>query len=190
MLLIAKVSRLLHNLSIALIALKFKGWGRWCRVSWLRSVWQLSMGGLLLAGCATLPPPTPAVLQPAPAAPLALADDPLAAIPVLLQSERQASAARDLAQLGQLWAEESRIVDGRGTAAVSDDLIWSGRAAILDRYQLAVFPNPPPPLSLPPALPIQVKGDQATLRNGQDRWRFVRQQGRWWLSELIYSQPD
>lgn len=190
MLLIAKVSILLRNLSIALIALKFKGWGRWSRVSWRHVVWQPSVLGLLLAGCASLPPPTPAALQPAPSAPLALTDDPLAAIPVLLQTERQASSARDLVQLGQLWAEESRIVDGRGTAAASDDLIWSGRSAILDRYELAVFPNPPPPLSLPPDLPIQVVGDQATLRNGQDRWRFVRHQGRWWLSELIYSQPD
>ena len=93
--------------------------------------------------------------------------------------------------LAALWAENSRIVDGRGTAEESDNYIWDGRAAILDRYKLAVFPAPPPPLD-PVALTsatLTVEGSKATLTHQGDRWRFVQDDGRWWLLELVYSQP-
>lgn len=120
---------------------------------------------------------------------LPFAGDSVEAIPKLVQFENQACLERNITQLGLLWATESRVVDGRGTADPADDFIWTGYAAIMDRYQLAVFPNPPPPLTLPD-LPVTVTGDQATLRNGQDHWRFIYEDGRWWISELVYSQPQ
>jgi hypothetical protein len=174
MLLVTKLSRLLRYGSIALIQPKFKGWGWWCVLSWL------------VAGCVAPPPP---LFSPGPRPSLPFAADRAEALPKLIQHENAAAIARDIGQLGLLWATESQVVDGRGTADTADDYVWSGHAAILDRYRLAVFPNPPSPLTLPPDLLVEITGHQATLRNGQDRWRFIYQAGRWWISELVYSQP-
>jgi hypothetical protein len=110
----------------------------------------------------------------------------------LVLVEREASIQGNLPLLATLWAGDGRIVDGRGSAAEDDDYVWNGRAAILDRYRLAVFPAPPPPLTpaeLADATPV-VEGDNATLTNGGDRWRFVQHDGRWWLQELVYSSPS
>jgi hypothetical protein len=110
-------------------------------------------------------------------------------LPTLTVAEREASITGNLPFLEILWAEDGRIVDGRGSAQASDDFIWRGRAAILDRYQLAVFPAPPPPLTFPDLAnaTLTVEGESATLINGVDRWRFVFQDGRWWLQELVYN---
>ena len=106
--------------------------------------------------------------------------------------EREASITGDLPLLAALWVEDGRIVDGRGTEDTSDDYVWQGRDAILDRYRLAVFPAPPPPLALTELgdATLTVYEDQATLINGGDHWQFVRQDGRWWLQELTYRVPS
>lgn len=65
-------------------------------------------------------------------------------IPYFISEERLAIQARDLARLESLWAEDAKIIDARGTEDMNDDYVWKGRAAILDRYVLAVFPFPPP----------------------------------------------
>jgi hypothetical protein len=101
-------------------------------------------------------------------------------------AERAAAGAGDLALLAQLWAPEALIIDSRGTAEPADDYVWQGRPAVLDRYTLAVFPNPPPPFAAPPAVEPAVMGEEVTAELGQDRWRFVWQEGRWWLAELQY----
>lgn len=142
----------------------------------------------LLVGCVTLPPTIPTVV-PTPPPPAFVTEDAARVLPRLIVAERQASIDKDLALLAQLWTEASRIVDGRGTAATEDDYIWAGRAAILDRYRVAVFVNPPPPLAVPDDLNMQIDGATASVRLGQDQWRFVRERGRWWLAELRYSQP-
>jgi hypothetical protein len=145
----------------------------------------------LSAGCTTLPPPpawTP--IAPPPSTTVAGAARPApAAIRELLLTERQAAIAGDLPALAEIWAIEGRVVDSRGTVDPADDYLWPGRAAVLDRYVVAVFPNPPPPLTLPADLFIEMDGDVAIVRHGGDRWRFVQQNGRWWIAELIYNQP-
>jgi len=162
--------------SIAFIWVKLKRWGL---------VYAALLG---LTACATtsarLATPIP---SSAASAPTFVVAPPADALPSLIAAERQASIDQNLALLVQLWAEESRIVDGRGTADAADDLIWRGRAAVLDRYVVAVFPSPPPPLILPANLAIEVAGATATLRLGTDQWRFVNQSGRWWLAELRYN---
>ena len=143
-----------------------------------------------VTGCSTLSSavvassPTPTVALPG-----FVTSPPSVALPRLIEAERQASIDRNLGLLAQLWAEDSRIVDGRGTQQTQDDYIWTGRAALLDRYVVAVFPNPPPPLALHGDLTLQVIGDTAVARHGQDRWQFVKRANRWWLAELRYSQP-
>jgi hypothetical protein len=120
---------------------------------------------------------------------LAWPNDANAAIPALILAERNAAASRDLNLLSQLWAEDGRIVDRRTTDDPDDDYIWPGRAAVLDRYVVAVFPNPPPPLAQLDELTIEVTANEATASHGQDRWRFVRHAGRWWIAELVYAPP-
>jgi hypothetical protein len=114
----------------------------------------------------------------------------------LILAEREASIAADVPQLDALWAEDARIVDGRGTAAPDDDYRWQGRAAILDRYALAVFPAPPPPADAAALraaeFQVQRTSDReatATLVHAGDRWQLVQREGRWWLYELVYSAP-
>jgi hypothetical protein len=149
--------------------------------------------GLCLAACAAasqLPlPPAPTASPPPPAVVSEVNADTLA---TLVLVEREASIQGNLPLLEALWAEDSRIVDGRGSADEDDDYMWNGRAAILDRYRLAVFPAPPPPLTaaeLTNPTP-SIDDDSATLINGGDRWRFVQDDGRWWLQELVYSSPS
>lgn len=137
----------------------------------------------------TPPPETPHTSS----LPATVAGAPADALAALIEIERQASIDGDLATLEQLWSPDGRIVDGRNTVAPDDDYIWAGREAIMDRYVMAVFPNPPPPLSGPDALAglaIQTESDvTATAVNGGDRWQLVSVDGRWWLQELVYQQP-
>ncbi|GIV67635.1 MAG: hypothetical protein KatS3mg048_0497 [Caldilinea sp.] len=104
----------------------------------------------------------------------------------LILAERNAARARDLATLAQLWADDARIIDRRGSDDPAAAYIWQGRDAILDRYLLAVFPSPPPPLPEPLEPVVDVDGDVATATLGNDRWQFVLREGRWWLKELSY----
>lgn len=111
------------------------------------------------------------------------------AIPSLIEIERVGSIEGDLALLGQLWSDDARIIDGRNTAASDDDYVWDGKDAILDRYVVAVFPNPPPPMTESLFLDVLVDGDRASVINGVDHWRFVRRGDRWWITELAYQRP-
>jgi hypothetical protein len=121
--------------------------------------------------------------------PEAVFDSVAAAAPALILAERTAAVEGDLATLAQLWATNSRVVDGRNTVDQSDDYIWEGRDAVLDRYVVAVFPNPPPPLGSLPKLSVQQVGNTAVALNDQDHWRLERRDGRWWLTELVYQRP-
>ena len=146
---------------------------------------------LLLVACAPATVPSPPMPTAAPALPTFLVGPDEQVLPALVLAEREASIQGDQLLLALLWAEDARIVDGRGTADAGDDFIWDGRAAILDRYVLAVFPSPPPPLA-PDALvdaTWQIDSDMATLLNQGDQWHFVRCEGRWWLAELVYNVP-
>lgn len=114
--------------------------------------------------------------------------------PALISAERAASIHQGRAQLSLLWADDARIVDGRNTASLDDDSIWQGLPAIMDRYELAVFPSPPPPLEdvalASATITTTTDGELAIISHAGDHWRLIRREGRWWLTELIYSTPD
>ena len=157
---------------------------------------QIMAFAVLAAGCApasvsvgpAAPTPAAHVLPVAAAQP---ADQGLArSLSALILAERQAAIEGDLDLLRQLWAPDARIVDGRGTAETADDYVWPGREAILDRYGLAVFPSPPPPLDESQMAGLVVSaGDDGTAEAalGVDRWRFVYGDGGWLLAELRYN---
>ena len=146
---------------------------------------------VLLLGCRSLPSEQSPVVDETvdPTAPDAFYSDAEIAIPALIEAERFGSIERDLLALGLLWREDARIIDGRATIRVEDDYIWSGKTAILDRYTVAVFPNPPPPIAKPLQLEILVEGENARVIHGVDTWQFVRTEGRWWFDELAYQRP-
>jgi len=113
-----------------------------------------------------------------------------AAVTALILAERQAAIDHDLALLSQLWAEDAQVIDGRNNAAPADDYRWQGRAAILNRYVVAVFPfYLPPLLSVDTAALITITDGEATVQNGNDQWQLVKVNGRWWLTELRYASP-
>jgi hypothetical protein len=164
-----------------LIRRKFKGW----LLIYITAVTVWS-----LTGCYSMPSPAPlAVTAPTPPPPEIVHAQAQDALPALVIAERQASVAGDLALLRQLWAADGRVVDARNTTDAADDYIWPGRAAVLDRYVVAVFPNPPPPLEALPDAAIEKNGDQTRLLNGHDLWIFTWREGRWWIAELIYNRP-
>ena len=147
--------------------------------------------------CAPLPAPTPPAIANGPAveAPAAISGTSVEIVPALIAtaliaSEREASIAGDTHLLTDLWASDARIIDGRGTDDPADDYVWQGRGAILDRYAIAVFPAPPPPLdpSLLDSIDIIVDADGSVHAElGVDRWKFVQQDDGWRLLELRYN---
>ena len=161
--------------------------------------WWLLLGGLglLLGGCSAGAPTT--VAKPTPL----VIDDPAwrqiffdhateeEAVTALIITEREATIQHDLTLLGQLWAEDAQIVDGRNTSATDDDYRWQGRAALLDRYQVAVFPFDIPPLTtLAADASITINGNKATVLHDNDQWQLVKADQRWWLASLRYATPE
>ncbi len=141
----------------------------------------------VMNACARTPVSAPVAPPAAPLTPITFAAQPAAtALPALILAERTAARERDLTTLAQLWAHDARIIDSRGTSDPAAAYIWQGRDAILDRYVLAVFPAPPPPLAEPIDLVIDQQGDNASAILHNDFWRFTFAEGRWWLQELSY----
>jgi hypothetical protein len=153
---------------------------------WGLCIVSLLVGAALLTGCTRSAPPATVASPPVTAAPAFVTQPAAEALPALVLAERTAASARDLETLRHLWAEDAQIIDRRGTPDPADDFVWRGRVAILDRYTLAVFPAPPPPLEAPPALAVTTDGATATAVLGNDSWRFTFRNGRWWLQELVY----
>lgn len=171
-------------------AASFQSW-EFYRQFWRGLLYGLS---LLLVGCSATTPMPAATPPPTVDATVAastlftgyVTDE--AAITALILAERQAAIAHDLALLGQLWADNAQIIDGRNSTTPDDDYRWQGRAAILDRYQVAVFPFVLPPLTdLEASAAITVTGQQATVQHLADEWQLIKVDERWWLTELKYS---
>ncbi len=119
------------------------------------------------------------------------------AILELLRSESEAVIAKDIESLARLWAEDSTVTDAKHTPAdPNDDAVWRGIDAVLDRYQVVVFPGNPQ-YAEPGDIQIEITGDQATVRSttrigdevspGGDLWMFRRQDGRWQIAALTYN---
>ena len=149
------------------------------------------LSAILLLGCRSLPLERRSIINSAevPTPSAAFYSNAEIAIPALIEAERLGSIEQDLRALSLLWRQDARIIDGRTTTTVEDDYIWSGKAALLDRYTVAVFPNPPPPIAKPMQLEILVDGENARVLHGVDAWQFVRKNGRWWIAELTYQRP-
>ena len=141
-------------------------------------------------------PQAETALTPRQVAPTIHADE-HEAILRLLRSESEAVVAKDIDGLALLWTEESTVTDAMHTPVdPKDDAVWRGIDAVLDRYQVVVFPGNPQ-YAEPGDVQIEIAGDQATARSttrigdevspGGDLWVFRRQDGRWQISSLTYN---
>ena len=144
---------------------------------------------LLLGGCqrSWVRPAAPAELLAPPSLPAEVEQAAADALPALILAERAASIAGDEETLRMLWLPDATIIDGRGTADMSDDFRWQGWPALRSRYQLAVFPAPPPPLDRADDGSLVETGVRAGYQRGGDQWTAVQRDGRWWLESLAYS---
>ncbi len=148
---------------------------------------------LALAGCrgANLPSGTP---TPTPVG-WGLPDE--AAIRAVLNAEARGVQTQDIELLMSLWAEEGEVRDARHTPDdPTDDIVWSGKTAIYQRYVHLVFPGNPG-LVEHPDVAVHIEGGRAvvtsTTRIGQevapggDRWELRKEHGTWKLLKLVYN---
>ncbi len=119
------------------------------------------------------------------------------AIRAVLNAEARGVQAQDIDLLMSLWSEEGEVRDARHTPTdPSDDIVWSGKTAIYQRYVHLVFPGNPSVVEHPD-VDIHVEGNQAvvtsTTRIGQevapggDRWELRKENGVWKLLRLVYN---
>ncbi len=148
---------------------------------------------LLLGGCGgtRTPPPTP---TPTPVG-WGLPDE--EAIRAVLDAEARGVMHQDIDLLMALWSEAGEIRDARHTPNdPSDDVVWTGKQAIYQRYVHLVFPGNPTVVQHPDMV-IHIDGDRAvvtsTTRIGQevapggDRWELRKENGAWKLLRLVYN---
>lgn len=156
-----------------------------------QAVTRLALLGLIVAvlcgACAPAAVRPAALPLPTAAPPHEVFTDAPVALPALLLAERNAAAARDLPALAALWAEDGSVHETRATASPADDYHWQGRDAVLNRYAVAVFANPPAPLEAAPVFTPTLSGSEATVVLGVDSWTFVQRDGRWWIQELVIA---
>ena len=119
------------------------------------------------------------------------------AIRQLIASEGQALVSQDIAGLMDLWAADAVVADAKHTPDdPSDDARWSGRDAIRERYVVLVFPGNPTSAGAKD-IKLDIQGDKAAASSttaignevapAGDRWTFVKQGGRWWITGLTYN---
>ncbi|NOX60930.1 MAG: DUF4440 domain-containing protein [Chloroflexi bacterium] len=156
---------------------------------------------LLLVSCrsTTATPPQANAISPTPVqTPTAQPASDEEAIRQLILAESEAVVQQDIDRLAQLWVEKALVRDANHTPDDdSDDAVWRGLDAVLDRYMTIVFPGNPQ-FAAPEIIQIIIEGDVALVRSttriGQevspagDRWEFERQRdGGWRIRSLIYN---
>ncbi len=119
------------------------------------------------------------------------------AIAATIQAEAQGVVEQDIDKVMSLWAKGSEIRDVNHTPDdPSDDVTWSGKDAIRERYVKVVFPGNPSIVSHP-EMKISIHGNKAvvttTTRIGNeiapagDRWTLQKIRGKWLLTSLTYN---
>mgnify|MGYP000960519090 FL=1 len=150
---------------------------------------------LLLAGCASVTPQSPAGSCTLNLPPDTSGED---AITAVLRAEGELVVAQRIDDLMALWGEGASISDAKHTPIDNtDDQDWLGKDAIRHRYVRTVFPGAPSQAT-PADLEIAFTGgDRAVVTatthiGGEvapagDRWTLVQRDGCWLLQNLTYN---
>ncbi|MCP4168997.1 MAG: hypothetical protein GY759_24325 [Chloroflexi bacterium] len=119
------------------------------------------------------------------------------AIKQVLRAESKGVVEEDIELLASLWVEEAMVRDAHHTPDdESDDAVWQGIDAVLDRYVVRVFPGNAQ-FAEPGEMLVTIEGDRAEVRSttqiGQeispagDLWILARRDGGWRLLSLTYN---
>ena len=119
------------------------------------------------------------------------------AVRQLVMAESEAVLQQDMERLADLWLEDAWVRDAKHTPDdESDDAVWRGLDAVLDRYVVLVFPGNPQ-FAAPEILEVSIQGDVAVVRSttrigdevspAGDRWELEKRDGRWRLRSLTYN---
>jgi ketosteroid isomerase-like protein len=115
----------------------------------------------------------------------------------LLNAEAEGVVSQDIDRLMEIWHQDGVVTDANHTPDnPSDDRVWSGIAAIRERYVNEIFPSAPSAVTHPD-VEVIVEGDTATALStttigidhapGGDRWTFAKTNGRWLITSLTFN---
>lgn len=119
------------------------------------------------------------------------------AVMQLLDAEAEAVVSQDIERLMEIWRQDGVVADANHTPDnPSDDRVWSGIAAIRERYVNEIFPSAPSSATHPDAEVI-VEGNTATALTtttigldhapGGDKWTLAKTDGRWMITSLTFN---
>ena len=115
----------------------------------------------------------------------------------LLNAEAEGVVSQDIDRLMEIWAEDGVVTDANHTPDnPADDRVWSGIAAIRERYVNEIFPSAPSSVAHPDA-EVAIEGNRATAVStttigidhapGGDLWTFAKSDGRWLIVSLTFN---
>jgi ketosteroid isomerase-like protein len=115
----------------------------------------------------------------------------------LLNAEAEGVVSQDIDRLMEIWHEDGVVTDANHTPDnPSDDRVWSGIAAIRERYVNEIFPSAPSSVTHPDA-ELTIEGNTATAVStstigidhapGGDLWAFAKSDGRWLIVSLTFN---
>jgi len=155
---------------------------------------------VVLTACSApeVPPPPSGIPSPRPRGtdtPTPANDE--EAVMQLLNAEAEGVVSQDIDRLMEIWHQDGVVTDANHTPDnPSDDRVWSGIAAIRERYVNEIFPSAPSAVTHPDA-EVTVEGDTATALStttigidhapGGDRWTFAKTNGRWLITSLTFN---
>jgi ketosteroid isomerase-like protein len=115
----------------------------------------------------------------------------------LLNAEAEGVVSQDIDRLMEIWAEDGVVTDANHTPDNSaDDRVWSGIAAIRERYVNEIFPSAPSSVTHPD-VELTMEGNSAIAVStstigidhapGGDQWTLEKRDGRWVITSLTFN---
>ncbi len=115
----------------------------------------------------------------------------------LLHAEGEGVVSQDIDRLMEIWAQDGVVTDASHTPDnPSDDRIWTGIAAIRERYINEIFPSAPSSVTHPD-VELTIEGNSATAISTStigidhapagDLWTFAKRDGRWLITSLTFN---
>jgi hypothetical protein len=119
------------------------------------------------------------------------------AVMQLLAAEAEGVVSQDIDRLMEIWHQDGVVTDANHTPDnPSDDRVWSGIAAIRERYVNEIFPSAPSAVTHPD-VELTIEGNMAGVLStttigidhapAGDQWTLVKEDGRWLITSLTFN---